>query len=171
MRLSQKITEFTGGNLLAIDLSTAGVTLQYAAETTAGTMPTTGFTAVPGIKAIPDLNPEPSSLETTTLEALEWKTYIPGLKDPGGALAFTANNTEDFQTAWDALVEAAETAKGTDKAVWFAIVIPGLTKAFYFAGDPSPLGLSAIEVDAVLEIEPYITPTQVAGWSAKPTAE
>ena len=74
-------------------------------------MPTTGFTAVPGIKAIPDLNPEPSSLETTTLEALEWKTYIPGLKDPGGALAFTANNTEEFQTAWEALIEAAETAK------------------------------------------------------------
>lgn len=165
-----KIIGFTGGNLLAIDLSTAGVTLQYAVESTSGTMPTTGFTAVPGIKAIPDLNPEPSSLETTTLEALEWKTYIPGLKDPGGALAFTANNTEEFQTAWGTLVEAAETAKETDKATWFAIVIPGLTKAFYFAGNPSPLGLSAIEVDAVLEIEPYITPSEIKGWSAKPTA-
>ena len=65
------IIGFTGGNLLAIDLSTAGVTLQYAVESTSGTMPTTGFTVVPGIKAIPDLNPEPSSLETTTLEALE----------------------------------------------------------------------------------------------------
>ena len=49
-------------------------------------------------------------------------------------------------------------------------MIPGLTKAFYFAGNPSPLGLSAIEVDAVLEIEPYITPSEIKGWSAKPTA-
>lgn len=155
---------------MAIDLSTAGVTLQYAVETTSGTRPTTDYTAFTGIKSIPDLNPEPTSLDTTTLDATEWKTYIPGLKDPGGALSFTANNTEEFQTEWEALIEAAQTGKESGYAVWFAIVIPGLTKAFYFTGDPSPLGLSAIEVDAVLEISPYITPTQIHGWDTKPTA-
>lgn len=155
---------------MAIDLSTAGVTLQYIVEETSGTRPTTGYTLIPGIKAIPDLNPEPSSLETTTLEAIEWKTYIPGLKDPGGALAFTANNSEAFQEAWADLVEAAETGREAEKATWFAVIIPGLTKSFYFAGTPSPLGLSAIEVDSVLEIEPYITPTAIHGWDTKPTA-
>lgn len=154
---------------MAIDLSTAGVTVQYAAETTAGTKPTTGYTKIPGIKAIPDLNPEPSGLDTTTLEAEEWKTYIQGLKDPGGAIQFTANNTEEFQTAWTTLVEAYNTAITTGKEVWFAVVIPGLTKSFYFSGKPSDLGLSAIEVDAVLEIQPYITPHKIGGWSAKPT--
>ena len=155
---------------MAIDLSTAGVSLQYAVESTAGTRPTTGFTKISGIKSIPDFNPEPSSLETTTLDATEWKTYIPGLKDPGGALAFTANNTQEFQDAWNDLVEAAATGAESDKKMWFAIVVPGLTDAFFFAGDPSPLGLSAIEVDAVLEIEPYITPTEVHGWDTAPTA-
>lgn len=154
-----------------IDLSTAGVTLQYAVETEAGARPTTGYKALEGIKAIPDLNPEPSSLETTTLDETEWKTYIPGLKDPGGALAFTANNTEQFHTDWKALETAAETAKSTGLSVWFAVVIPGLTKSFYFAGTPSPLGLSAVEVDSVLEIEPYITPSKIDGWASKPTAE
>ena len=154
---------------MAIDLSTAGITLQYAAETTSGTRPTTGYTAIPGLKAIPDINPEPSSLETTTLDALIWRTYIPGLKDPGGALQFTANNTAQFQTDWDTLVSAYETAAEGDKALWFAVVVPGLTNAFYFAGIPSELGLSAIEVDAVLEINPYITPTDIAGWAAAPT--
>ena len=154
---------------MAIDLSTAGVSLNYAVETTAGTMPTTGFTKLTGIKAIPDINPEPSSLETTTLDAIEWKTYIPGLKDPGGALAFTANNTETFQTEWAALVAAASTGAESGKATWFAIIIPGLTKAFLFSGDPSPLGLSAIEVDAVLEVDAYITPTAITGWGTAPT--
>ena len=37
---------------MAIDLSTAGVSVNYAPETTAGKMPTTGFTKLPGIKAI-----------------------------------------------------------------------------------------------------------------------
>lgn len=154
---------------MAIDLSTAGVTVQYAAETTAGTKPTTGYTKIPGIKAIPDLNPEPSGLDTTTLEAEEWKTYIQGLKDPGGAIQFTANNTEEFQTAWTTLVEAYNTAIAADKEVWFAVVIPSLTKSFYFSGKPSDLGLSAIEVDAVLEIQPYITPHKIGGWDTKPT--
>lgn len=153
-----------------IDLSTAGVTVRYAVEATAGTRPTTGYTAIPGIKSIPDLNPEPSSLETTTLDETEWKTYIPGLKDPGGALAFGANNTEEFHDAWGAFVSAATTAKESGKATWIAIVIPGLSKAFYFAGEPSPLGLSAIEVDSVLEIEGYISPSAIdEGWSEKPT--
>lgn len=151
-----------------IDLSTAGVTLQYAVATS-GTMPTTGYTKITGIKAIPDLNPEPGSLETTTLDETEWRTYIPGLKDPGGALSFTANNTETFQTEWETLVSASEAGEAEGNATWFAVVIPGLTKAFYFAGSPSPLGLSAIEVDSVLEIDAYITPSSIVGWKTAPT--
>lgn len=152
-----------------IDLSSAGVSIQYAVEAIAGTRPTSGYTPLTGIKSIPDFNPEPSSLETTTLDELEWRTYIPGLKDPSGALAFTANNTEAFHDEWAKLYTAAETANDTGLNVWFAVVIPGLTNAFYFAGRPSPLGLSAIEVDSVLEIDGYITPSAVDGWQEKPT--
>lgn len=154
-----------------IDLSSAGVTFQYCVEKTAGTRPTTGYTVLTGITSIPDLNPEPSNLETTTLDELEYRTYIPGLKDVGGAIAIGANNTEAFQTEWSALVEAAETGKTTGLSTWFAVVIPGLTNSFYFAGTPSPLGLSAIEVDSVLSIEAYITPSSIAGWQTAPTEE
>jgi hypothetical protein len=152
---------------MANELSTAGVSVQYCIETTAGTKPTTGFTVIPNIKSIPDLNPEPSSLEVTDLSDTEWKRYIPGLKDPGGALAFTANNTDAFQTAWSALVTAAETAKASNKATWFEIVVPGLTKSFQFAGIPSDLGLSAIDVDSVLEVDAYVAPNQIDGWDTK----
>lgn len=154
-----------------IDLSSAGVTFQYCVETTAGTRPTTGYTVLTGITSIPDLNPEPSNLETTTLDELEYRTYIPGLKDVGGAIAIGANNTQAFQTEWSTLVEAAETGKKTGLSTWFAVVIPGLTNSFYFAGTPSPLGLSAIEVDSVLSIEAYITPSSIAGWQTAPTEE
>lgn len=154
---------------MAIALSTAGVTVQYAVETTSGTRPTTGYTIIPDLKSIPALNPEPSNLETTPLSALEWRTYIAGLRDTGGALQFTANHTEEFHTAWNALVDAAENAKADGNATWFAVVVPGLANAFYFSGEPSDLGLTAIEVDAVLEAQPYIVPTDVEGWATKPT--
>lgn len=155
--------------MAGIQLSTAGVTLWYAAEATAGTRPTTGYEKISEIKSIPELNPEPDNLETTTLEETEWKTYVPGLKDIGGALSFTANLTEASMTEWEGVVDAYDTAADENKATWFCIVIPGLTKALYFTGQPSPMGMPAMEVSAVLETTLYITPTGAPQWAAKPT--
>lgn len=154
---------------MAIELSSAGVSLQYAVETTAGTRPTAGYKKITGIKSTPDLNPEASSLDVTDLSDTEWKRYIAGLKDPGGSLAFGANNTEEFQTDWANLVDEYETARAGGLGMWFAIVVPGLTKAFYMSVEPQPLGLSAIEVDSVLEIEAYAAPKKIEGWQTKHT--
>ena len=153
---------------MAQELSTAGVLLKYAVETTAGTRPTTGYTTVPNIKSIPDFNPEPESLEVTDLSDTEWRRYIPGLKDPGGALAFSANLTTGFKTAWEALVSAFETANESGKATWFEIAVPSFG-SFYFAGYPSPLGMTAMDVNAVLEIEAYVMPNQIEGWDTSST--
>ena len=100
---------------MANELSTAGVSVKYIAESAAGTRPTSGYTPIPNIKSTPSLNPEPSNLEVTDLSDEEWKRYIPGLKDPGGALAFMANNTTAFQTAWGTLVSAYESAAADGK--------------------------------------------------------
>lgn len=152
-----------------INLSTAGVYLAYAVETTAGTRPTTGYHKITGAKTTPSLNPSPETLETTTLDETEYKTYIDGLKDLGGALEFTFNLTETLITEWDALMTAYETGKAAGKATWFTIVIPGLTKSFYFTGNPSEMGLPETSVSAVLEITNYITPTNAPESYTKPT--
>ena len=55
------------------------------------------------------------------------------------------------------------------KKTWFAIVVPGLTDAFYFTGNPSSMGLPETSVNAVLEITNYITPTGAPVKAAKPT--
>ena len=144
---------------MAINLSTAGITLHYVAETTAGTMPETGWIELKGPKSTPDMNPAPDTLETTTLNETEYKTYVDGLKDLGGALEFTFNLTQELVTAWDTLMTAYETAKEGSKAIWFAIVIPGLEEAFAFTGNPSAMGVPAAEVSSVLEITNRITPT------------
>ena len=157
---------------MSIRLSTAGIALKYAIEATKGTRPTasSAYTLIPEIKEIPEINPEPSTLETTTLAETEYKTYIDGLKDLGGALSFLANLTEDFKTAWEELVTAYETAKEAGKNTWFIIDIPGISEAVYFTGNPSNLGVPGASVDSVLEINAYITPTNAPTWAAKPTA-
>lgn len=157
---------------MAINLSTAGIHLYYAVEKTQGTRPTTktDYTDLVGVKSIPSLNPSPETLETTTLNETEWKTYIDGLKDLGGALEFTFNLTQDLVTMWDALMEAYEAAKATNKATWFLIDIPGLTEGLYFPGNPSSMGIPEAAVSSVLEITNYITPTGAPEMAAKPTA-
>lgn len=154
---------------MAIELSSAGVTLQWAAETVAGQRPTTGFKKIAGIKSTPDLNPETDSLEVTDLSDTEWKRYIGGLKDVGGDMAFGANNSEQFQEDWKELVDTYATNAATGLGMWFAIVVPGLKNAFYVSVVPQPLGLSAIEVSSVLEIDAYASPKLIAGWKPKPT--
>ena len=154
---------------MGIALSTAGVTVGYAVETTAGTRPTTGFKIIPDIKEIPEMNPEPETLETTTLAATEYKTYIEGLKDLGGALSFVANYTTELETEWAALITAYTTAKSTNKAVWFEVKHPILTKSVCFTGQPSAMGLPAMSVNSVLETNLYITPTNAPSWQTKST--
>lgn len=152
-----------------IDLSTAGVHMYYAIETTAGTRPISGYTDLPGIKSTPSLNPAPDALESTTLNETTWKTYVQGLKDLGGSLEFTFNLTQSLLDAWETLVDSANTAKAAGKSTWFAIVIPGLTKAFFLRGDPADAGLPAMEVNNVLETTMYITPTGAPVTASKPS--
>ena len=157
---------------MAINLSTAGIHLYYAVEKTKGTRPTlkSDYKDLLGVKSTPDLNPAPDTLETTTLNETEWKTYIDGLKDMGGALEFTFNLTQELIELWDELMEAYEAAKATGLATWFLIDIPGLTEGFFFTGNPSSMGLPAAEVSSVLEITNRITPTGAPQRPTKPTA-
>lgn len=153
-------------------LSTIGVHLYYGVEETAGTRPTakSAYTELVGIKSIPSLNPQPDNLETTTLNETEYKTYIPGLKDLGGSLEFTFNMSQDLKDTWDALITADAAAKAAQKATWFYIEVPGLTEGLYFTGEPSPMGLPEMGVNAVLEVSNSITVTGEPEWDDKPTA-
>lgn len=146
-----------------IDLSSAGVTLSYGSESVADTKPSS-FIQIKGMKEVPEMNPAPDTLETTTLDDLEYKTYIDGLKDLGGALGFTFGLTQKFIDDWQACVDAYDAGVEDNLGMWFKITIPGITKSLYFQGKPSPLGLPGISVNSVLEITAYITPTGEPSW-------
>ena len=149
------------------DLSTAGIKLYYAVESTAGTKPSSGFVEVAGIKSIPQFGSEPSQLETTTLNATTWRTYVAGLRDTGGAIGLTFNDNDIFQTAWETLKSAYDTAIATGKRTWFEYVVPGKAKGFFFTADVAELGFGGAEVDAVLENTGYVVPTSIEGWATK----
>ena len=149
--------------------STAGMFLCYAVETTKGTRPTSGYTVIPEIKTMPSFNPSPETIDSTTLLETEYKTYVEGLKDLGGALEYGANLTADLIDIWAACNAAHDTAAASDKATWFAVVHPKLANAVFFEGDPSPLGLNEASVGSMAETTLYITPNSAPMWAAKPS--
>lgn len=150
---------------MALEFSSAGVTLSYCVELTAGSFPSAGsFISIPSIKSVPDINAEPSALDVTDLSDKVFKRAIPGLKDVGGALGFTANLTASFVSAWTSCVSAASTGLASGKSTWWQVKIPNF-QSFFFAGTPSELGLKGLDVDSVAECDAYITPNQIKGWA------
>ena len=150
-------------------VSTAGMLLLYAVETTAGTRPTTGYKAVPEVKSMPSFNPAPATIDSTTLEETEFMTYVQGLKDLGGALEYGANLTDDLDTFWETVMSDFDTAQAAGKSMWWCIYHPKLAKATYFTGEPADIGINEAEVGSMAETTLYITPTGAPVRDTKPT--
>lgn len=150
-------------------VSTAGMWLAYCQETTPGTRPTTGYTKIPEVKSMPSLNPAPNGIDVTPLSEPETIQYINGLKDFGGSLEFTANNTDDLYDDWEMLEQAYYTAQAQNKATWFCIYHPKLSKAAFFKGEPAPYGWNGAEVNAAYETTLYIAPQSAPIYDDAPT--
>ena len=148
---------------MANEISTAGIELLYASNNGTNTPPTSGWTKIDNIKSIPEFNAEPSNLEVTDLSDTVWRRYIPGLRDPGGALAFNANFTSSFKSEWETMIEAAN-----GSTLWYAVNVPGFG-AFTFTGEPTELGLPSADVDAPFEGSVYIVPNTIHGWGTNVT--
>lgn len=137
---------------MANAVSSAGLLVKYAPETTAGTRPTTGYTEIPGVKAVPAFGDEVNTLQSTPLSATKNHTYIAALADPGGGIQLTVNDYPAFRTAWNTFVTAAE-ALTDGKQMWVEYAYPdgsGLD-SFYFPAMPHELGFGGAEVDSILE--------------------
>lgn len=153
-------------------LSTAGMSLQYAVETTKGERPTTGYQIVPEVKTMPSFNPTPNTIQSTTLLETEYHTYVKGLKDLGGALEYGANLTQDLLDFWNKdLINAYNEATANGLSLWWTIVHPKLNDSIYFVGEPSPISFNEADVDAMTETTLYVTPNSAPEWHPKPTAE
>lgn len=144
---------------MANAVSTAGMLVKYAVEATAGTRPTSGYTTITGVKAIPALWNEPNMLQSTPLSATKNHTYIEGLGDNGGAIALTVNDESVFRTAWETCITAFEGLTG-GKKMWFEIAYQDGSNldSFYFPAEPLPLGFGGAEVDSVLENNANLAP-------------
>ena len=151
---------------MAIALNTAGMKVKYCAAAPGSARPTSSYTEISGITAIPEFNPEPNNLDCTPLSETAYHQYIPGLKDLGSAIGLTVNMTDSFKSAWATLVSAYSNGASD---IWFEYAVNGMSDSFYYTGAPVDLGFGGAEVDAVLQNTAYIMPAKVTGWSTAST--
>lgn len=154
---------------MGIALSTIGIKVSYAIETTAGTRPTTGYKHIPDLKSMPSINPAPNSADATTFDNKEYTSYVQLLKDIGGALELSANFTQELFEIWEEMVDAYEAAIIEGKETWFCFDIPGFDKAAFVTVDPARMGIPEASANSLLETSAFITPTGEPVFEAKPT--
>lgn len=153
---------------MGIALTSIGIKISYATETTKGTRPTAGYKVLPDLKSIPDFNPQPNTADATTFDNLEYTSYVKLLKDIGGALEFNANLTQDLYDAWSVMITANNNL--TDgKQMWYCVDIPNFDKSIFFTGDPSEMGIPSAEANSLLETSVYIVPTSEPVFADDPT--
>ena len=111
----------------------------YAAESTAGTMPTTGVTRLSQVTSLPSTNEAPPSVDMTRIGATENTESIPGLRSLG-TMAHVVNNGDTALTEYQAMVTAYNAAVSGSKGFWFFIGHENMDKCEAYKGTPGGYG-------------------------------
>lgn len=134
-----------------MDLTTIGVKLGYAIETTKGQKPTV-FTWLKRCKSIAGIELTSDKIDITALEDTI-KKYAEGAADTGGDWGITFGVNDDVTTALTKLREDSVKAKSEGKATWFNVWFPGLAKSFFIIAEPGMIPLPEIAIGSPAEIK------------------
>lgn len=111
-------------------LSTLGVKVAYAVETTAGTKPTTGWLQLERATSIGGISLETEQIDVTAIEDT-FKKYAAGQQDTGGSLEVGFNVTPEVIAQIEKLFTASNTAKNASKATWLQVSHDDMNRAFF----------------------------------------
>lgn len=146
-------------------VSTLGITFGYGTETTANTKPAT-FTELTRINAIGGISIENEQIDASALvDAVS--RYIRGRGDTGGTFPITVNLTPDTKTEW-ATVISTYAALTDGKRMWFEVIIPGFTEAFFIvAQPPTAIPMPELNQNELLTVEFTLTIEEYKGMDTK----
>ena len=163
---------------MAGEISSAGIKILYAPESTAGTRPTTGYKqkATSGTLNIADyvtgingLGAEYDMYDVTPLSETDRHRFIKGLQNNDGSISLNANINPTSRSDWQEIV-AEYTALTGGKALWFQFVLPGDTQAVYVRGEPLPMRFPDVEAGSAVQGAIQIVENQYADWTSATNA-
>ena len=146
-------------------LSTLGITFGYGAEESSGTKPA-AFNLLTRINAIGNISLENQTIDSSALEDFVTK-YIAGRADTPGNVPITVNLTPETKSEWATLISTYK-ALTDEKQMWFEVIVPGLTEAFFFiAQPPQEIPMPAMDQNALLTVEFTLTIVEYKGLGTK----
>ena len=115
-------------------LSTLGIRLGYAVETTIGNKPA-AFTELGLVSQIGGINLDQEQIDVTVI-ADTIKHYVKGQQDTGGTwdISFVADPDVSI-TQIKTMFTTAATGAATGKRTWFEVLIPNMSDAFFVVAD------------------------------------
>ena len=160
------------------EISSAGISIKYAPEATAGTRPTSDYLAKAAtgtmniadyVTGISGLQADYDTYDVTPLSETKAHRFIRGLMSNDGNITFAANINKVSRTDWGLVVDAYETAAGAGKDLWFEITLNGDTESFFFSGEPCDADFPDVEAGSAVQGNLNIILHNIAGWNAKST--
>lgn len=115
-------------------LSTLGVKLGYAVETTANTKPA-AFTWLERVNSISGIELPSEQIDASALEDLVTK-YVAGRQDSGGEWTVTFNLTAEVVGQLEDMISAYNTGAASGKNTWFEVWSPNQTNGFFVVAQP-----------------------------------
>lgn len=162
---------------MAGEISSAGVAIYYAPETTLNTCPSTGFKqkATGGqlniadyITGISGLGADYDMYDVTPLSETVRHRFIKGLQNNDGSIELNANINPTSRADWDAIVD--EFAALTDgKSLWFEFVLPGDTDGFFVRAEPLPMRFPDVEAGSAVQGAVQLVENMCKGFDTKIT--
>ena len=146
----------------------AGATVKYAFSSNA-TRPTSGYTPIAGVTAVPAFGDQPGTVDVTAI-ANKNRVYIFDLPDSGGLIALTVNDADDFRSAWNTMYSAYK-SMATGSTFWIEYAYPSETSidSFYYPAALHDIGFGGWEVGAAMQNSIPIAPAGDFEWASKST--
>lgn len=146
-------------------VSTLGVTFGYGTESTAGTKPAT-FTELSRINSIGGISLENQTIDSSALTDLVTQT-IAGRADTPGNVSIVVNMTPETKTEWATLISTYKALTNSCQ-MWFEVIIPGFTDAFFFiAQPPQDIPMPEMNQNELLTVEFSLTIVDYKGMDTK----
>lgn len=160
---------------MAGEISTAGISIKYAPEATAGTRPTTGYKTkatnatldiAEYVTGISGLGAEYEQYDVTPLAETKRHRFIKGLQNNDGNISFNCNINPTSRTDWNLIVTEYEALTG-GKGMWWEITLPSDTHSVFFRAEPCDMRFPDVESAQAVQGAVQLIENQYAGWAAK----
>lgn len=143
-------------------LSTLGITLGYAI----GTTKPSSFTQLDRIVSIGEFSIQNETIDVSCLEDLTSK-FVRGRGTISDTIPVVVNWTDEVEAQWEAVLSAYN-EKNPGEAMWWEVIVPGMTKAAFFkAQPPTALPVPSMEQNVAFTNTMNLVAEDLIGWDTK----